>query len=738
MTKISLFPEGYVSKKTGKLSPASNPETVIDFEDYIQRTKDGYWQDYVIPIRAGQMDKLKAPGITASGVFTYRNVKGLVEHSGIIQIDLDAKDNPGILDRKDELAGDPYTYGIHDSISGKGVVLFVKIDSKRHLDAFLGLQKYYRNEYKLEIDEAPKSVASYRFVSYDPDATILKGSKIFKQYLPKPKTKPRKNYVFIEDDMEFIFSQINDRGINLCEDYHDWVSIGMAFANTYGENGRDKFHFISQFSGKYDHGKSDKAYDGFLKRGRNENTIATFFHYCLEAGLKIKTAKTENIERVAKMRRKDSKKNGGLEDPKSGAIKTLELAGIEKEESEAIIDQVMALPEHELEREKTDDLISDLKAFLSGYKLEFNEITRRVEVDGINMDDRIMNTIYIRAKEVVDMKVQKELLTSLIHSEFVVPYHPFHRFFSENRHLKPEGLIGELLDCIKCNAEIDGVQVSNYLDVFMVKWLLSVVASMHGTYSVMVLVLTGNQMEQKTKFFRALLPDDLQKYYAENKLDSNNDSDILMTQKIMIMDDEFGGKSKQEAKKLKEMTSKDMFSIRKPYGHFHEDLKRLAVLCGTSNDEEIINDPTGNRRVIPVNVISIDYEKYDKIDKNALWMELYWMWKEVGEKWMLTKDEIKWLNDATALNEQPSQEFEFIEKYFQVPKSEFETEYWTNTDIVDFIEKHTKIKISPYKLGVNLKKAGFVKLNKRIEGFQTPRRVYPIKLRKHSTEIPDL
>ena len=35
MSKISLFPEGKISQKTGKLAPSSIPFTNIEFEDYL-------------------------------------------------------------------------------------------------------------------------------------------------------------------------------------------------------------------------------------------------------------------------------------------------------------------------------------------------------------------------------------------------------------------------------------------------------------------------------------------------------------------------------------------------------------------------------------------------------------------------------------------------------------------------------------------------------------------------------
>lgn len=728
--KISVFPEGYFSSKLGKFVPSTKPNESIEFEEYVHRIKNNHWEDSVLNVRAGRIEKIQAPGITASGTFEYRNVKGLIQHSGILAIDIDSKDNDEIS--IDHVSADPYIMCMHKSISDNGgYVAFIKIDPNRHFDSFLGAEKYFANEYKIVIDDACKDVSRYRFVSFDDNIYYNHGSKVFKKYLPKKKITPQKTYVHTDDDLGFIFEQIKDRQVNICEDYADWVKVGMGLANSLGESGRDKFHFISSFSSKYSQEDCDKTYTGFLKRGRSDNSIATFFYLCQNQGIKIKTAKTEQIERVAKLRRKSASKNGGLKDPREGAIKTLEMDGIKREDSEKIIDQVLNIPNHEIDNEKTDDLISDLKAFLSEHRMEFNLITRNVEMSGRIMDDRALNSIYIKAKEVVSEKVNKDLLFSIIDSDFTNEFNPFNRFFEENKHLKPSGLFDELQKCIKYDASIDGAYVDNYLDVFLHKWLLSIVASMHGTYSIMVLVLTGGQNEGKTNFFRHILPEPLLSYYGESKLDGGDNDHTLMTKKIIIMDDEFGGKNKQEAKKFKELTAKEIFSIRKPYGKFHEDLKRIAVLCGTTNEDEIINDPTGNRRIIPVNVISIDWERFYQIDKTALWMELYWTWKEIGNGWMLTKQEIKYLNQITKPNEVPSIEEEAIHMFFDHPSKGGFIQYFSNTEILNIIESKTKLKISPVKLGVNLKKLGFEKVSKRING--DPRVVYAIVVRSNPT-----
>lgn len=227
-------------------------------------------------------------------------------------------------------------------------------------------------------------------------------------------------------------------------------------------------------------------------------------------------------------------------------------------------------------------------------------------------------------------------------------------------------------------------------------------------------MLTGKQGTQKTNFFRNLLPKELSSYYAESKLDAGKDDEILMTQKLLIVDDEFGGKSKQEAKKLKDLSSKQYFSIRRPYGRFPEDIQRIAVLGGTSNDDEVLNDPTGNRRIIPLKVDNIDFDKYAKVDKKKLFIELYNEWSENKEGWMLTPNEVEWLNKSTLKHEQETEEYQLIQKHYELDNSY--SFIITSTDVKVSLEEKTRQKLSLYKIGQNMKKAGYTKKSKKING----------------------
>lgn len=728
MSKISLYPEGKLTKD-GKLAPAVIPFTNIEFDEYLEKIKDGEFQDEVLAYRTGKIEKLKLRGVTPSGVFSYRSSKNLVQHSGFIAIDIDAKDQVrnDFEIVKEEIKKDPYTYALHDSVSGGGgLVVYYKIVPEKHFDSFLSIEKYFFDNYKIIIDKSCKNVDRYRFVSYDPDTYINKKSKTWKTYLKKAQVEPKVNYVFSNNDLDHVFEQIASKGYDLTNDYHDWYKIGGALQKHYGgQKGKDLFHLVSQNSPKYDAKAVDDLYEILEKRSADKiATIGTFLWICKNAGIEIKTQRTEHIERIAKIRRKSVGTSGGAKDKteaKKDAIKTLEFENITGDDVLEIVNKVFELPETDL-KVKSNDVLADLKAFLKSFDLKFNEITRNYELNGEPMTDRDYNSLYIKAIEQVDEKVSKDRIFSLIDSDNTLSYSPFVEFINKYKHLQPSGNFEKLCECIKYQqvtyANGKRQEVDGYLEIFLKKWLLGIISSMHGTYSILILVLTGGQRAGKTKFFRNLLPDELMSFYAESKLDEGKDSEILMTKKLIILDDEFGGKSKQDAKRLKELSSKQWFNLRRPFGRTSEDLRRLAVLCGTSNDEEIINDPTGNRRILPVNVIDINHEKMEEINKIDLFIELYHEWVKDKESFMLTKEEIEILNNCSSMNEQPSPEEEMILKYFIPPSGRStNTVYLTNTEVKAFIEeKNPTIRLNTYKLGLTLKKLGFEKRAKKING----------------------
>jgi predicted P-loop ATPase len=624
----------------------------LTFSEFLDKVKEGYWQDAVLKYRNDMTaaNKKALPYVTISGLFKERNTESITTHSGYIAIDIDGIKN--LNDVRAQLCCDPNFYAVFVSCGGAGLCAIAQIEPKLHLESFNYLSKYLYEKYGIiEVDEKCKDISRARFVSYDPDLFINKDAIQIKVKPYQKKKYEQKSYVFVESEFSNIVKSIVAEGKDVTEDYGDWINIGFALAGKFGEDGRDYFHAISAINPTYNQLKCDKKYTHLLQTKR-EPTISIDLIYNL--------AKKQNIE-------------------------------------------VKAIDEK--------NIVNQIKGFISkNYKMSRNEISRNIEINKTPISDIDLNSIFVNCKTFID-KSTKDLVRSVIFSEFTPSYNPFHEFLKDHQHRKPTGNIDKLIKSITTDTLNHGL--------FITKWLCSLMASINGKHSPLVLVLIGGQNTGKTEWFRRLLPDKLKAYYAEDKLDQGKDSDILMTKKLIIMDDEMGGKSKAESKMLNRLTSSQTFSIREPYGIVSVDLNRLAMLCGTTNLEGVLNDPTGNRRILPIRVLSIDFELYNSINKDDLFYEIYHRYNNDQNGYLLTGDEIKTLNSSTSEFEAVSPEQDMILKYFRVPGDFEPFRYVTTTEIMSVVKMGSQVTLSLVMIGLRMKKLGFNKVSTRIDGTPT-------------------
>lgn len=676
-----------------KHSRETVPERNLSIEAFFDGIKNGQWQDEVLNYRAGRTDKKNLHAVTSSGIFKERKSNALIQHSGIICMDVDDKDQISTINIQD-FENDQYVYAYHKSASGKGgYAVYFKIDSERHQDAFLGLEQYLFTNYSIVVDKSCKDISRLRFVSYDPDLYINPKSRLFKRYLKKTEQKIKAyNPIVVQSDFDDMVNQA--ASLNLFDSYDDYIKLAFALANQFGENGEVYFHKLCQSSSKYDEQKASQHYQKICKRNNTGVTISSVYYKFKEAGIKLTSERTDKIKTIVKL----------ADNPKE----VLKELGIDDQEN-----LIEKLKEPSKEKTEIDEVIELIKL----KKMRFNEITRNFEIDGQPVDDRGLAEFYTLVWKKIDDKISKDKIWTLIQSkDNTESYNPIHDFFLNNSHVQTNNEFEKLKQCFKIQAEVflkDGkYNVDEYLDIYLKKWLLGIVGSSFGTYSLMILVLVGEQGIKKTEFFRNLLPKELQKYYAESNLDEGKDSEILMCKKLLIIDDEFGGKSKKDATKLKRLSSQQTFSIRAPYGRVTEDLNRLAVLGGTSNDSEVINDPTGNRRIIPINLIKFDIEQYNAIDKTKLFIELYREWKEDNNSWFLTKEEIEVLNMSTLKNTDVWQEEEILLRHLKYDPYNF----MTCTEIKLGLEKQfPSLKTNTKRIGQSLKKLNFDQIVRKID-----------------------
>lgn len=374
-----------------------------------------------------------------------------------------------------------------------------------------------------------------------------------------------------------------------------------------------------------------------------------------------------------------------------------------------------------------DNLILNVESWiLSNYNLKKNIISRHLESDGEKMNNEDINSLYIDVKKVFP-RIKFDDVFRIISSNCVKHYNPFLEFFNSNQRLKPTGNINALADSLLSDD-------CEYVRYFVRKWLVGIISSIYGQHSRLMLILAGKQKTGKTEWFRRLLPEELQSYYTEISAGmKDTDFNIMMTQKLIIMDDEFEAKRKKQETALKALLSKQSFTVREPFGRVQIDLKRLAVLCGTSNESVLLSDTTGNSRLMPITVLSINHDAYNMIDKTALWMEIYNLYHS-GFDWRLNNDDVELLSKYSTKFEDYSSEYELINQYFQIPGDKDFIESLTATEIKNKLEIHTKQVLNKNKIGEELQRIGF----KQRWGSRNGKtaRLYEVKITTLPTQLP--
>lgn len=347
----------------------------------------------------------------------------------------------------------------------------------------------------------------------------------------------------------------------------------------------------------------------------------------------------------------------------------------------------------------------------------FNKVTGVIELDGRPLQDVDISVLMHDLRTTYKYPPGKATCEDIIVAcSMENEYNPFEDYVKKHAHLKSTGNIDKIIHSIEGAIPFlsSGLSSSEYRSLFIGKYLIGFVSGLFNEYSLLTLVLVGPQGSGKTKWFRDLLPEELKSYYAEAKFDDDKDTKILLTQKALVVDDEFTGKTKKEAGLFKQLSSTSHFTLRLPYGKRSVIMRRIAALGGTTNDCEIFNDPTGNRRIIPVQVDKVDWEMYNSVDKDELFMEIYRELKSGGDSWMLTKEDIDILNHYTQGYESICPEEEMIRKYFKEPKNLVtlkSSDYtMTNTDILNFLQARlngSSLKLKQKTLGGVLKKLGY-------------------------------
>lgn len=307
-----------------------------------------------------------------------------------------------------------------------------------------------------------------------------------------------------------------------------------------------------------------------------------------------------------------------------------------------------------------EDVVQTEEYLSKNYNFRFNVLSNKVEYQSINpntssshekievavmsqndswndLNDRVLNSIILRAKLAgISKSDPSKNIERYIHSTSIATYNPALAWLSQLPEWDGINRIAELF------GRIPGITTKQILWCNI--WFRGLVAQwmqlnkVHGNEIVPVFI--GKQGSGKTTFCNRLLPEELRMYFLDHiNFDSKFDSDMALTNNLLVNIDEFDRFNARKQADLKQTLSRVSVNSRPIYGSIEVNRPRFASFTATTNDQHPLADTTGSRRFICIRVSGnnrLDYES--PIDYQQIYAQAVYELKH-GERYWLTQEE---------------------------------------------------------------------------------------------------
>lgn len=209
-------------------------------------------------------------------------------------------------------------------------------------------------------------------------------------------------------------------------------------------------------------------------------------------------------------------------------------------------------------------------------------------------------------------------------------------------------------------------------------------------------LLISKQGYNKSTFCRSLVPPELQWGYNDNLVLSEKKQVLqAMCQALLLNLDEFNQISPQVQQGfLKNIIQLPSVKMKPPYGSHVQEFPRMASFIATSNMEDILSDPSGNRRFLGVELTGpIDVSQlpnYEQLYAQALAA------LQAGEKTYFDAEQTKLIMASNRKFEVISPVDQYFNLYFDLTDDVKQGEYLTAAEIFQELKSHigSSVKLS--------------------------------------------
>jgi len=364
-----------------------------------------------------------------------------------------------------------------------------------------------------------------------------------------------------------------------------------------------------------------------------------------------------------------------------------------------------------------------IEAFLrEKYDFRFNTIKCRPEYRLKNSNSAFtpitrfnLNSFKREIDTAIGISTSSENIRTILESDFSPKVHPVQQYFRSLPKIEPktDGYIAQLCSTVT-------VRNPEHWTEYLTKWLVAVAVNaitVIGSQSHTCIVLTGRQGAYKTTWLDHLCPQSLKSYLFTGKIDPQNKDVLTMIAEYLFIniDDQLKALNKRDENELKNLITTPAVKYRRPYDVYIEEYPHLASFMASVNGNDFLTDPTGSRRFLPFEVSEINIEAAKAINMDNVFSEVMWLYDK-GFRYWFVDSEIEELHKQSTGFHVQTIEYEMLMRGFECPSCNDLNAFMTTSEILTYLKGYSLLNLSEKRMGEALKKAGFERKSKRLNG----------------------
>ena len=352
-------------------------------------------------------------------------------------------------------------------------------------------------------------------------------------------------------------------------------------------------------------------------------------------------------------------------------------------------------------KELSDNIMSMIRFLCKKYDFRYNSVMKFTEYRPKDkdywgfqpVDARVQKRMTLEV-QLANIRVSIKDVRNYLESDLLSTYNPVENFLFKCMG-KWDGK-----DHIRALARTVPTDNPHWEDWFYT-WFLAMVdqwrSYSHRKYGNSVApLLISKQGYNKSTFCRSLVPPELQWGYNDNLVLSEKRQVLqAMCQALLLNLDEFNQISPQVQQGfLKNIIQLPSVKMKPPYGSHVQEFPRMASFIATSNMEDILSDPSGNRRFLGVELTGpIDVSQlpnYEQLYAQALSA------LQAGEKTYFDAEQTKLIMASNRKFEVISPVDQYFNLYFDLTDDVKQGEYLTAAEIFQELKSHigSSVKLS--------------------------------------------